>query len=434
MRVFKMLAATVLFGSVGTVAYAQDAPISQHTVTESVSSDTPYPLVYLQHNKVALTYLGHEGGAEAYFGVLSGDKTQVFYLSQDKTMMIPGMLFSVAQGDMADITSSQIRNMQERSKGLSVSGIDISHESKPLEYLTSHGVTLTPLPSYGGNEAYLGEARDGKMQVFYVTPDKTGVIAGVLFGFKEGSLIDETGIQLKQMKADIALQRQRVLDASKQKTESLDETSKSADRAQEQIHSNVQSLVTTGTPALPPVSLSPLLSGLKSPSGSVDMERYVDKTTTKAEFEDSVKNTAWFSVGRPDAPVLYIVADPLCPHCHKVWGLIKNRVLAGQLTVHVILIAGLPGAAEPATQLLSKSKPGQAWIEGEGSTDSIAVTNTAAQGSDAYKHGQAYVQINNNFASDNHVTGTPWMVYVGKDGRVYRDSGDQDIEQFLGAL
>lgn len=54
-------------------------------------------------------------------------------------------------------------------------------------------------------------------------------------------------------------------------------------------------------------------------------------------FEDIRENTFWFSVGSAEAPTVYMVYDPTCPHCARSIRNLEPRIQAGQLQLRVIL-------------------------------------------------------------------------------------------------
>jgi hypothetical protein len=151
----------------------------------------------------------------------------------------------------------------------------------------------------------------------------------------------------------------------------------------------------------------------------------------KGKFLAEVEKTAYFPVGKEGAPTLYMVADPQCPHCHATWAYLKPLVAQGKIMVKVILVAALPGSDRVALSLLSQPNPGRAWWDGEGSESGHPVLPGGTSGSQAERNGQKYLDINMQFLRAHRIDGTPWMGYIGNDGKVYQMEGDQDIPAFL---
>ena len=117
---------------------------------------------------------------------------------RNKLMISTCVLMSAISFAKADTTAGQdLLNSDSASLPL------------PLSYLKQHNVKLTFIGNEGGNDAYLGEAPGNKMQVFYLSADKTMVIPGVLFGFKGNEMIDETGLQIHAMQERIKAEKSK---------------------------------------------------------------------------------------------------------------------------------------------------------------------------------------------------------------------------------
>ena len=159
----------------------------------------------------------------------------------------------------------------------------------------------------------------------------------------------------------------------------------------------------------------------------------------KSKFIKDVAVVPWFSVGKPGAPVVYMIADPLCPYCHRMWQTLAPRVAKGDFAVNVILIDGLPGSHDAAISLLSRPNISAVWESGEGSSDAPIAPPPppAAPGSQdekAQKTVQGWLARNDAFAHSVNITSTPLLAYVGKDGVLYSAEGPRDIDAFLSAL
>ncbi len=244
-----------------------------------------------------------------------------------------------------------------------------------LSALEKEGTKLTYLGNDGGLEGYLGENRYGKMQVFYVTPDGKHMIAGLLFR-ADGTNI--TGVQIGRMKM----------------------------RAE---HGGPQA------------------------SGTVSPNSDFLSRLQKDGFVESAEKTAWFAIGDDKAPAVYIVVDPQCPYCHQAWTALKPRIADGSLSLRIIMTSILPESDEKAISILGQKSPGAAWLRGEGSSDVVPVSVVTSP--DDRARGEHALKVNRDFANSINVNGTPFIAYVGDDGRLYSVDGlPQDMEGFFQRL
>lgn len=88
--------------------------------------------------------------------------------------------------------------------------------------------------------------------------------------------------------------------------------------------------------------------------------------TAKVLFSDIKTKGFAFTYGSSDAPPVYLLADPLCPHCAKAIGALKPAVDAGKIQLHVLPVPVIsknsPGAL--ATIML-KPDPAKAFWDHE---------------------------------------------------------------------
>jgi hypothetical protein len=160
-----------------------------------------------------------------------------------------------------------------------------------------------------------------------------------------------------------------------------------------------------------------------------------------------------FSFGHKASHAVYMVADPQCPHCRNVWDQLVPLAHAGVLSINLIVVGVLPGSDVLASSIFGHSNPGALWVDAEngkqlppaplpgtkaaldaadyiaGNFQLLGVNNDATTPWPTYvskKDGQTYLRL--------HVTGVPWLAYVGKDGKVYMRSGDGDLTAFLNGL
>ncbi|MGY3582247.1 protein-disulfide isomerase [Bradyrhizobium sp. USDA 4341] len=346
-----------------------------------------------------------------------------------------------------------------------------------LRFMQAKGVKLTALGAEGGLSAYLGESPNSQTQIFYVTPDGTHVVAGVLFDV-EGNNI--TGVQIGEMQRRFEAAQKQLGKApftagapQTQSKQSADEASapksSAALAADAKVDAKVAPSATGSSPLQLPVdeATAPVKgTDAKSSKAAADPQEAAPKVPAAkpeqqsaaepAKFEPAVltasaekyvsgldrgaveralNEAAWFRVGVEEAPAIYMVADPQCPFCHAAWGRLKDMVWAHKLQIRIIMIAGLKGSLPKAISILSRPQPGTAWFAGEGSTDGIDVQPPPAEGSAEYIAAQKALTKNVVFVRQFGLTRTPTLVYIGKDNRLYSSEGlPEDAGSFLAAL
>ena len=324
-----------------------------------------------------------------------------------------------------------------------------------VQYFSSQGLKVTAIGQEGGMSGYLLEKADGKMQTVYVTPDGKHVVVGLLVA--SGGM-NVTALQLDAMK-------QRFEDAKRQVGQVNGVLASPIQGApppgpvpvpqaqpappkpdvgkQGAAVGPVPGDLASGTPAPAPSTPGVTVAPLSVASARSDESRSDQwlSTLDKDAFLGKVKATAWFSVGAPRAPgvpappELFMVADPQCPFCHHAWETLRPMVVAGKLTLNVILINGLNGSEPKALSLLSRQEPGKAWFAGEGSEDNHPIAPPPAPSSKEYRDARTFLDVNNKFALDMKVQGTPYFAYVSHvNGKLYVGEGPKSLADFLAAL
>jgi protein-disulfide isomerase len=340
-----------------------------------------------------------------------------------------------------------------------------------LRFMQAKGVKLTSLGTEGGLSAYLGESPNSQTQIFYVTPDGTHVIAGVLFDV-EGNNI--TGVQIGEMQRRFeAAQKQLgkapfTAGAPQSQSKPADEVSApKSSVAPTPDAKNAASAAGSSSLQLPPdeattpakgaeanpskAAADPKEAAPKVPAAKPEEQAAAEPTkfepatvTASAEkyvsgldrgaVERALQQANWFRVGLEKAPAIYMVADPQCPFCHAAWGRLKDMVWGHKLQIRIIMIAGLKGSLPKAISILS-GDPGTAWLEGKGSTDGTEIPPPPAEGTPEYTAAQKVLRNNGDFVRQFGLTRTPTLMYIGKDNRLYSSEGlPEDAGSFLAAL
>jgi protein-disulfide isomerase len=281
-----------------------------------------------------------------------------------------------------------------------------------LQYLIDSGVSLTFLGDAGGILGYLGESPSGNVQTFYLTPDGKHVVAGVLF--KQGG-VNVSGIQINDMK------------------NRFEQARKNAERASEDIKGiNIDSNV---APRIPDTMTEVTPTDIKNGEAAIaSKETYLSNRDIE-EFKTDLDQAAWFSVGAGDAPVLYMLADPQCPFCHKAWQEIRPMIMSREISVRVILVAGLQGSEPRSISILSRDEPGRAWFAGEGSTKSMPIAPPPGSNSEEFQRGRGYLNTNMTFMEKHNLDATPFFFTFDKEGDLYESRGwPEDSDLFFSIL
>lgn len=165
--------------------------------------------------------------------------------------------------------------------------------------------------------------------------------------------------------------------------------------------------------------------------------------STWNNFSKDADATGYFDVGSETSPLLYMIADPHCPYCHKYWSKIKPLIENNKIRVRIILADILPGSGPDVHNLIGNPNIGQAWIRGEGSVEGYPITPTVVPGSQSYQDADKAVNYNRNFATKylaaeappgNDTGGTPFFSYKGIDGKFYAAEGPGDMDAFLSKI
>jgi thiol:disulfide interchange protein DsbG len=281
-----------------------------------------------------------------------------------------------------------------------------------LQHLIDSGVRLTYLGNAGGLESYLGESASGMSQTFYLAPDGNHVVAGLLF---RDNGVNVTGVQIAEM-------RDR-FNAAEKRAQRLGEDVGAATPL-----SVPEPKVTTN---LAQISADEIAQGVaRTPSADEYLsDRPLD------DFRPALEDTSWFEIGDENAPKLYYVADPQCPFCHRMWQELRPMIMAREISVRVILIAGLKGSEAKTISLLSREDPGRDFLTGEGSTRTMPVAPPPPASSAGFKNAYRYLESNMRFIEEYAISSTPHMFYFDPEGDLYESKGiPADRSAFFSAM
>lgn len=225
---------------------------------------------------------------------------------------------------------------------------------EPIQNLVNEGAQIRYMGRDHGFDAWL-TVKNGQEQYFYVLPDQSAFVMGVLF--------DNTG------KLITVEQVQRLRGEDPETLDAL--TSSQADQASE--------------------------FDLKSPA---------------EQLYSDVENTNWVPIGQRGAPFIYSFIDPQCPHCHAfINELIEQGHLAnGQIQVRMIPVGFREDTIAQSAFLIATPNPQERWLEHlQGDEKALPINQ------DLNTQG---VQRNLAVMQAWNFDATPMIVYRAKDGEI----------------
>lgn len=233
-----------------------------------------------------------------------------------------------------------------------------------LQNLEKQGVALRYLGNDNGVNGWVG-FQNGQEQYFYATPDGQAIISGIMMNSK----------------GDIVTMRQ---------IQQLREREPSVDK-----------LAADVPPPAPPTSQATAADAQQNPSAKSEQ--------LWADFQSS----SWVTLGSKDAPVIYMIVDPKCPHCHEAIDDIRKGgyIEKGQLQLRLIPV-GLMDAQSlvQAANLLTVPDPKSAFYQHlDGDKKALWVNEKA----DTSKI-EANIELMRKWKLDV----TPFSVYKDKAGKL----------------
>ena len=230
----------------------------------------------------------------------------------------------------------------------------------PIQNLVDEGAQIRYLGREHGLNSWL-TIKNGQEQYFYVLPDGSAFVMGVLFDAK-GELVTVDQVARLRGQGDS------------------------------------------------------LLDSLASDFGETNNER-----TSKAEaFEfkspseqlyHDIENSNWVGLGKPGAPVIYSFVDPQCPHCHAFINDLRGGLLEnGNIQVRMIPVGFKDETRAQAAFLMAAPNPQQRWFNHmDGDNEALPAKSEI---------NQQGVQRNLAIMQAWKFSVTPMTVYRAKDGSV----------------
>ena len=246
---------------------------------------------------------------------------------------------------------------------------------EPIQNLVNEGAQLRYLGKDHGMNAWL-TIKNGVEQYFYVKPDGSAFVMGVMFD-KTGKLI--TVDQVSRLRA----QGDTLLDT---------------------------------------------LAEFPQREEATTNEPFEFKTPAEQMFAD-VEASNWVPLGQPSAPVVYSFVDPQCPHCHSFVQELRDggHLDNGQVQLRMIPVGFKEQTRAQAAFLIASPNPQQRWFNHMDGDESALPAKTEIN--------QQGVQRNMAIMQSWKFDATPMSVYRGRDGSVKIVRGrPQNLKSMLADL
>ncbi|MEM7650615.1 MAG: thiol:disulfide interchange protein DsbG [Pseudomonadota bacterium] len=229
---------------------------------------------------------------------------------------------------------------------------------EPIQNLVNEGAQLRYLGKDHGMDAWL-TIKNGVEQYFYVKPDGSAFVMGVLFD-KTGNLV------------------------------TVDQVSR--------LRSQGDTLLDT-------------LADFPIDEETQTNQPFEFKTPAEQMFAD-VEGSNWIAIGQPGAPVVYSFIDPQCPHCHSFVREVRDGgyLDSGQVQLRLIPVGFKEETRAQAAFLIATPNPQQRFMAHMDGDESALPAKAEIN--------QQGVQRNMAVMQSWKFDATPMSVYRGQDGTV----------------
>lgn len=230
----------------------------------------------------------------------------------------------------------------------------------PLKNLSAEGAQIRYLGREYGFDAWL-TVKNGQEQYFYVLPDRSAFLMGVLFD-PQGKLVTVEQVSRLRQSGDDILEQMGESEFEKMRN--------------------------------------------KTPE-----EKYELLSSSEKLFYD-IEQSNWVPIGRMGAPVVYAFVDPQCPHCHNLMTTLREGKYFqdGKIQVRLIPVGFRQETIAQAAYLIAAPDPQERWFRHmEGDPDALpAKAGINDQG----------VQRNMAIMQSWKFNVTPLIIYRALDGTV----------------
>ncbi|WP_304351327.1 thiol:disulfide interchange protein DsbG [Comamonas testosteroni] len=130
----------------------------------------------------------------------------------------------------------------------------------------------------------------------------------------------------------------------------------------------------------------------------------------------TLESAQWIRDGKANAPrIIYVITDPNCPWCHKLWAAARPWVASGKVQLRHLLVGIIRSDSEAkAAAILTAANPLEAFERNETSFDKGGIVALKTVPSSAKQTLQSNVKL----MTDLGFRGTPAIVYRTPEGDV----------------
>lgn len=156
----------------------------------------------------------------------------------------------------------------------------------------------------------------------------------------------------------------------------------------------------------------------------VDGEKYIGSKIAQEAYGE-VNNTAWIQEGNKNAKhLIYVVADPNCIYCHKLYEQTRSQVKSGDLTIRWIWVGFLkPSSKDIALTILSSKDPIKAMSMDETGFNDQTEQGALTVNKNISKEATAKFDKNMAFMNKYQFPGTPVIIYKDNKGEAQASFG-----------
>ncbi len=181
---------------------------------------------------------------------------------------------------------------------------------EPIKELVNQGAQVRFLGRDYGLDAWL-TIKNGQEQYFYVLPDKSAFLMGVLFDAK-GKLVTVDQVQKLQTQGDSLMDQ--------------------------------------------------LADGFSDAADKVTKEENKAFESPSERLYNDLGDSNWMPLGQTGAPVMYAFIDPQCPHCHEFINDLRKEYLdKGKVQLRMVPIGFKEETIAQAAYLLAAPDPQARW-------------------------------------------------------------------------
>jgi len=245
----------------------------------------------------------------------------------------------------------------------------------PIQTLVNEGAQIRFLGKDHGMDAWL-TIKNGVEQYFYVLPDQSAFLMGVMFDQK-GKLVTVEQVNRLRSEGDTLLDT---------------------------------------------------LAEFPAPENSTENKPFEFKSPAEQMFSD-IEKSNWVALGQPGAPVVYSFIDTQCPHCHTFIKELKDGGYfdSGKVQLRMIPVGFKEETRSQAAFLIATPNPQQRWFQHmEGDENALPAKSEI---------NQQGVQRNLAVMQSWKFNVTPMLVYRGRDDSVKLVRGKpQDLNTLFADL